>query len=120
MSTSTRIFSFGLGRSPRRSLVKGLARATNGRFVFIPPDTNVDTFVGHQLKKALQSSITNIHVKWNLGRNVINVPTTTPPVYVNDRLIVYALVNDDNEAGVLIIIRVWNYLVINIDYVKQK
>jgi hypothetical protein len=55
MSTSTRIFSFGLGRSPSRSLVKGLARATNGRFVFIPPDTNVDVYVGEQLEKSLQS-----------------------------------------------------------------
>ena len=91
MSNSTRIFSFGLGRSPSRSLVKGLARSTNGHFVFIPPDTNVDIYVGEQLEKALQSSITNVQVKWNLGRNVMNVPTITPPVYVNDRLIVYGL-----------------------------
>jgi hypothetical protein len=97
MSNSTRIFSFGLGRSPSRSLVKGLARATNGRFVFIPPDTSVDIYVGEQLEKALQSSITNIQVKWNLGRNVINVPTTIPPVYSNDRLIVYALAHDDDN-----------------------
>jgi hypothetical protein len=98
MSSSSRIFSFGLGRSPSRSLVKGLARATNGHFVFIPPDTNVDVYVGEQLEKALQSSITNVLVKWNLGTNVMNVPTITPPVYVNDRLIVYALVNDNNQS----------------------
>ncbi len=96
MSTSTRIFSFGLGRSPSRSLVKGLARATNGRFVFIPPETSVDVYVGEQLEKALKSSITNIQVKWNLGRDITNVPTKTPPVYVNDRLIVYALAHDEN------------------------
>jgi len=102
MSNSTRIFSFGLGRSPSRSLVKGLARATNGHFVFIPPDTSVDIYVGEQLEKALQSSITNVQVKWNLGRNIINVPTTTPPVYANHRLIVYALAGDDdeNQSGV--------------------
>ncbi|CAF5164971.1 unnamed protein product, partial [Rotaria sp. Silwood1] len=55
MATSTRIFSFGLGHSPSRSLVKGLARATNGCFVFIPPNTSVDIHVGEQLQKALQS-----------------------------------------------------------------
>lgn len=97
MSNSTRIFSFGLGRSPSRSLVKGVARATNGHFVFIPPDTSVDTYVGDQLEKALQSSITNVQVKWNLQRNIMNAPTITPPVYVNDHLIVYALVHDDND-----------------------
>ncbi|CAF1569699.1 unnamed protein product, partial [Adineta ricciae] len=66
MSKSSRIFSFGLGKSPSRSLVKGLARSTNGRFCFIPPSTKVDTYVGQQLEKALQSSITNLEIKWNL------------------------------------------------------
>ena len=73
MSTSTRIFSFGLGLSPSHSLVKGLARATNGRFVFIPPYTNVDLYVGEQLQKALQPCITNIEIKWNLKTTITNV-----------------------------------------------
>jgi hypothetical protein len=94
MATSTRIFSFGLGHSPSRSLVKGLARSTNGRFVFIPPNANVDIYVGEQLQKALQSCITNVDVQWNLGIQVENAPRKIPPVYANDRLIVYALSND--------------------------
>ncbi|CAF1222422.1 unnamed protein product [Rotaria sordida] len=94
MATSTRIFSFGLGHSPSRSLVRGLARATKGRFVFIPPNSSVDIHVGEQLQKALQSCITNIQVKWNLGTNVVSAPSKIPPVYANDRLIVYALAND--------------------------
>ncbi|UJR12930.1 hypothetical protein I4U23_017103 [Adineta vaga] len=94
MVTSTRIFSFGLGQSPSRSLVKGLARATNGRFVFIPPNASVDVYVGEQLQKALQPCITNVHIKWNLGVSVQSAPTHLPPVYANDRLIVYALVDD--------------------------
>jgi hypothetical protein len=96
MATSTRIFSFGLGKSPSRSLVKGLARATNGRFAFIPPNSSVDIYVGEQLQKALQPCLTNIQVKWNLGVNVQNAPKQIPPVYLNDRLIVYALTNDKN------------------------
>ncbi|CAF3386301.1 unnamed protein product [Rotaria sp. Silwood2] len=99
MSTSTRIFSFGLGSSPSRSLVKGLARATNGRFVFIPPNTtSVDVYVGEQLRKALQPCITNVQIKWNLATPVTSVPIKTPPVYVNDRLIVYAMINDTSIA----------------------
>ncbi|CAF1140071.1 unnamed protein product [Rotaria sp. Silwood1] len=94
MATSTRIFSFGLGHSPSRSLVKGLARATNGCFVFIPPNTSVDIHVGEQLQKALQSYISGIQVDWNLGTTVMSTPTRIPPVYANDRLIVYALAND--------------------------
>ena len=98
MSTSTRIFSFGLGHSPSRSLVKGLARATNGRFVFVAPNTKVDIHVAVQLQKALQPSITGVQVKWNLGTSVTSAPTKLPPVYVNDRLIVYALADDPTVA----------------------
>ena len=105
MATSTRIFSFGLGQSPSRSLVKGLARATNGRFVFIPPNTSADVYVGEQLQKALQPCITNVHVKWNLGVSIQSAPTQVPPVYINDRLIIYALIEDktipfDHDASV--------------------
>ncbi|CAF5080944.1 unnamed protein product, partial [Rotaria magnacalcarata] len=106
ISTSTRIFSFGLGSSPSRSLVKGLARTTNGRFVFIPPNTiSADAFVTEQLRKALQPCITNIQVKWNLATAVTSVPINIPPVYINDRIIVYALINDvsitfDHETNV--------------------
>ena len=94
MASSTRIFSFGLGKSPSRSLVKGLARSTNGRFVFIPPYSKVDTYVGQQLEKALQPSIINIDVRWNLGIECQTVPSQLPPVYLNERLLVYALMND--------------------------
>ncbi|CAF1292889.1 unnamed protein product [Didymodactylos carnosus] len=38
ISTSARIFSFGIGHSPSRVLIKGLAQSTNGRFTFIPPE----------------------------------------------------------------------------------
>jgi hypothetical protein len=100
MATSTRIFSFGLGSSPSRSLIKGLARTTNGRFVFIPPATNADVYVGEQLQKALQPCITNIKIKLNMDSTLINiVPTSTPPVFINDRLIVYAVVNDDKSTS---------------------
>ena len=94
MTPSTRIFSFGLGHSPSRYLIKSLARSTNGRFVFIPPNTSVDVHVGEQLQQALQPCITNVHVKWNVGIDVQSAPTKLPPVYANDRLIVYGLVND--------------------------
>ncbi|CAF3327511.1 unnamed protein product [Rotaria socialis] len=99
MASSSRIFSFGLGHSPSRSLVKGLARATNGRFVFIPPNTTVDVHVGEQLRKALQQCITNVKVIWNLGTaGIETAPTQLPPVYAQDRLIVYGLFDDQSNA----------------------
>ncbi|CAF2706468.1 unnamed protein product [Rotaria sp. Silwood2] len=94
IASTSRIFSFGLGQSPSRSLVKGLARSTNGQYIFIPPNTSVDVPVCEQLRRALQPCITNVHIKWNLGVEVQNAPRQLPPVYFNDRLIAYGLIDD--------------------------
>ena len=96
MSTSSRIFSFGLGHSPSRSLVKGLARTTNGCFVFILPNAPADIYVAQQLEKALQPCITNVQVKWN-QKDIETAPTKVPPVYANDRLIFYGLLDTSSH-----------------------
>jgi hypothetical protein len=96
MSSTTRIFSFGLGHSPSRSLVKGLARATNGHFVFVPPNSKVDTYVGSQFGRALQPSIVNARLDWHgLSTKGLQAPKTIPPLYVNDRVLVYELLEGD-------------------------
>ena len=100
MVNSTRIFSFGLGHAPSRSLIKGLARTTNGRFVFIPPGANVDVYVGEQLEKSLQPCITNVRIKLNVDPILIDVvPKRSPPIFVNDRRLVYALLKNDKMTS---------------------
>ncbi|CAF3678626.1 unnamed protein product [Rotaria sp. Silwood1] len=95
MSEYTRIFSFGLGHSPSRALVKSLAHATNGYFNFIAPHTNVDIYVAEQLARALQPSITDVYVKWNTNQRILHkVPEHAPPVFVGDRLLFYALFDE--------------------------
>ena len=91
MSTTTRIFSFGLGHAPSRALVKGLARVTNGRFVFIPPYTTVHKYVDTQFQKSIQMAITNAEIKWNTTTSIVNAPSKFPPIFANDRLLVYGL-----------------------------
>ena len=96
MSTSTRIFSIGLGDSSSRSLVKGLARATNGHFTFIPPNAKVDTYVASQFDRALQPSIVDARLEWHGLDNVgQQAPKTIPPLYINDRVLVYQLFDGD-------------------------
>ncbi|CAF3602122.1 unnamed protein product [Rotaria sordida] len=96
MSSTTRIFSFGLGHSPSRSLVKGLARATNGYFVFVPPNSKVDTYVGSQLGRALQPSLVNARLEWyGLSTTGLQAPKTIPPLYINDRVLIYQLLEGD-------------------------
>jgi hypothetical protein len=99
MSKSTRIFSFGLGHSPSRALVKGLSSTTDGYSVFIPPATNVDIYVLEQLQKALVARFSNIKIKWNLNSKPIHVvPTNPPTIFINDRLIVYAILDDKSTS----------------------
>ncbi|CAF4329407.1 unnamed protein product, partial [Rotaria sp. Silwood2] len=80
---------------PSRALVKGLARATNGYFSFIAPQTNVDIYVAEQLARALQPSISDVYVKWNTNQHILHkVPEHAPPVFVGDRLLFYALFDE--------------------------
>ena len=96
MSSTTRIFSFGIGDSPSRSLVKGLARATNGYFVFVPPNSKVDTHVATQLGRALQPSFVDARLQWHgLSKNVSQAPEAIPPLYVDDRVLIYTLFDED-------------------------
>ena len=92
ISSSTRIFSIGLGDSASRSLVKGLARATNGYYTFIPPNAKVDTYVANQFNRALQPSIVDARLEWHGVEDVgQQAPTVIPPLYINDRVLVYQL-----------------------------
>jgi hypothetical protein len=98
MSSTTRIFSFGLGYSSSRSLVKGLARSTNGHFVFIPPNSKVDTYVGSQFGRAFQPSLVNATLQWHgLASKGLQAPKIIPPLYVNDRVLIYELLEDGHQ-----------------------
>ena len=100
MSSTTRMFSFGLGRTPSRSLVKGLARATYGHFTFVPPGSTVDQYVGIQLLRAMQPSFINGRLQWvGLWPRGSQAPRTTPPVYAHDRVLVYTLFENFNFHG---------------------
>ncbi|CAF1013391.1 unnamed protein product [Rotaria sordida] len=80
---------------PSRALIKDLARATNGYFNFIAPHTNVDIYVAEQLARALQPSIADVYIKWNINQRILHkIPEHAPPVFVGDRLLFYALLDE--------------------------
>ena len=95
MSNTTRIFSFGLGSAPSRALVKGLARVTNGSYLFIPPNTHVDVAIARQLDTALEPCLVNVKVQCHFDNNELKdyriSPKTLPPIHVKQRLNVYVL-----------------------------
>ena len=95
IADTTRIYSFGLGSSPSRALVKGLARVTNGSYLFIPPKTHVDVAVARQMVKALEPCLVNVKVQCHFDhpdlQNYQISPFILPPVHAKQRLNVYVL-----------------------------
>lgn len=102
MSDTTRIFSFGLGSSPSRALVKGLARVTNGSYLFIPPKTHVDVAVARQITKALQPCLLNTKVQCHFNDNQLEnyriSPKYLPPIHAKQRLNVYIMMSKPIEG----------------------
>jgi hypothetical protein len=102
MSNTTRIFSFGLGSSPSRALVKGLARVTNGSYVFIPPNTHVDIAVAQQLDKALEPCLVNIKIQCHFNNDELKdyriSPKILPPIHAKQRLNVYLMMPKNIEG----------------------
>ena len=95
ISNTTRIFSFGLGSSPSRALVKGLARVTNGSYLFIPPKTHVDVAVARQVDKALEPCLVNMKVQCHFNNDELKdyriSPKILPPIHAKQRLNVYIM-----------------------------
>ena len=66
-SSKNRIFSLGLGSSASRNLVKGVARAGNGRAVFSTLKEDLRLKVMTLLKNAL-SAVSQVKVIWNFEK----------------------------------------------------
>ncbi|UJR07093.1 hypothetical protein I4U23_011381 [Adineta vaga] len=97
MSSTTSIFSFGLGYSPSRSLVKGLAEATKGASIFVPLNSPVDQYVAIQLRQALSSSFSTVRLQWHgLSTTPLQAPTTIPPIYADGRVLVYTFLENSD------------------------
>jgi Ca-activated chloride channel family protein len=95
-----RVFSLGVGSSPSRSLVKGVARVTSGRAVFVPPHCVVDEPVADVLDAVLRPRLANIQVHWPTGTKVVAASNSAVATCVSgDRVLVYAVLSHDTPFG---------------------
>ncbi|XP_069106666.1 von Willebrand factor A domain-containing protein 5A-like isoform X2 [Argopecten irradians] len=92
---NTRIFTFGIGEGASTSLVRNVAKVTNGLATFVTDKEKLQNKVMTVLKHAMQLPVTNLNLEWNLppGCTAINIPQQAPVVFKGQKVIIYALIN---------------------------
>lgn len=91
-SKKHRCFSFGIGQGASTSLIKNIARVSGGTAVFITGKDRMQTKALGSLKFALQCSVDNISLSWDLppGLLVKMLSPEKPTIFRGQRLIIYA------------------------------
>jgi len=96
-AAAARVFAFGIGASPSRHLVNGLARAGGGAAEFIHPGERIEPAIVRQFGRLLSPALTNVRVKWE-GLEVVQAPSALPPVFAGDRLLVYGFAKPEHRS----------------------
>eukprot|EP01133_Synstelium_polycarpum_P016972 gene16972-20196_t len=97
-ANTTRIFTFGIGSGVDRELVVGLSKACKGYYEFIEDNANMEVQVMKLLSIALEPTIANIKVNWG-SLDVTQAPQVIRPIFNNERMMIYGLVNTKPSAG---------------------
>ncbi|XP_069106655.1 von Willebrand factor A domain-containing protein 5A-like isoform X2 [Argopecten irradians] len=92
---NTRIFTFGIGEGASTSLVRNVAKVTNGLATFVTDKEKLQNKVMTVLNHAMQQPVTNLNLEWNLPPSctAINIPQQAPVVFKGQKVIIYALIN---------------------------
>ncbi|KAL5473250.1 hypothetical protein EMCRGX_G027707 [Ephydatia muelleri] len=96
---SARCFTFGIGSGVSTYLVNGLAQAGNGTAEFIQSGERLQPKVIRSLKQALQPSVTNLRVEFQLpaGFEVTQTPSKAPVLFSGDKAVVYGILKGPSE-----------------------
>lgn len=100
-SGTTRCFTFGIGSGVSTALIKGVAREGKGTAEFVSDqDDRQQTKVIRALKRSLQTVISDVSLTWDSpkGWAVEQIPSSLPPLYSGDRLVVYGLMKPSEKA----------------------
>lgn len=97
---AARCFAFGVGDGVSTALINGVARAGHGTAEFVLSNHLLQTKVIRTLKRALQPSYDDVTVSWSLpdGWNVDQIPSVIPPLFCDQRLVVYGILEPPDEA----------------------
>ncbi|CDS43780.1 von Willebrand factor A domain containing protein [Echinococcus multilocularis] len=99
---TSRLSAIGLGQGASTALVSGIARAGNGRALFVRDERNLRDAILDVLNCCLQPWLTDVTVDWRLTRSavpvtsILHVPSKVPPVFAHTFSTVAALVPPGN------------------------
>ncbi|KAM9359163.1 uncharacterized protein ABDE67_002317 [Symphorus nematophorus] len=100
-SGSHRCFSFGIGEGASSALISGLAKEGGGHAQFITGADRMQPKVMQSLRFALQPTVVDISVTWDLPKGV-SVTVLSPPItaiFQGQRSLVYAQVTGQTSEG---------------------
>ena len=96
-SRTTRVFTFGIGASPSRHLVQGLARAGRGTSEFIAPGERIETKVLRLFGRLFAPALDEVTLEWG-GLEVAQSPTALPPMMGGTRMLAYGFTSEVKPA----------------------
>ena len=94
-----RVFTFGIGRGASHHLVKGLARAGGGAAEFVYPGERIEPKMVRLFRRALSPALTDVRIDWG-GMTVTSVPSTVGPVFADEPLRAYGLMQAGQSGTV--------------------
>ncbi|KAG8142461.1 hypothetical protein E2320_006373 [Naja naja] len=95
-ASSTRCYTFGIGKNACRRLLKGLAAVTKGSAEFLAEGERVQPKMIKSLKKAMAPVVSDVSVDWVFPETteVLISPVNTSCLFPGDRLVAYSVVCD--------------------------
>ncbi|CAG2214925.1 unnamed protein product [Mytilus edulis] len=101
---NTRVFTFGIGDGVSTSLIRNVAKVSNGRAVFIKDHDNMGAKVIPILKESLKETIKDLTLNWMISEGVTmtNIPATNPVVFSGEKVVVFSIPQFDNTRSLIV------------------
>jgi len=104
-SSTSRVYTLGIGYGADRHLVGGMARAGEGTAVYTTQGESITPKVVQQLKDSLQPGVSKVEIKWgkleaeksNNKHDMDQAPARVPSVFNGKRMVIYKLLKEKIE-----------------------